>query len=119
MLILMSSYAEDKFELQKRGTSKSGKYGSLVLRLQLIKSNAASVSQAPGIPDSVMEHAVDGANRDVANLSRFEGASSTIGDITSIGDGVAAMTSSQGFALVCGYVEKLMEIGNVISQVSS
>jgi hypothetical protein len=44
---------------------------------------------------------------------------SVIEDSTDTIDIGITMGDSDGFALVCGYVEKLMEIGDVVSQVSA
>jgi hypothetical protein len=114
-----------------------------VLRLQLIKLSSEA-SERPGKSDEgvrVDEGSVGGraivqtdegklpldnqvkiiaeyADRSAASLSNPKGMS-TFGDTAACVDDVAAMTSSQGFSLVCGYVEKLIKIGEVVSEVNS
>jgi hypothetical protein len=44
---------------------------------------------------------------------------SVVEDSTDAIDAGITMGDSDGFALVCGYVEKLMNIGDVVSQVST
>ena len=121
--------------LQKRGSNKSGNYGSLVVCLQLIESGPAEASQVPGNPSGGVENAqtstdqpdegdltlqdvcviAEEADHGAAKLSNVKGAT-VVGDIS---DGVASMTSSQCFALVCGYVEKLTGIGDELAKVST
>jgi hypothetical protein len=135
--------AENTYELQKHGTSKSGKYGSLVVRLQLIKVESEAIQKSgPSTDDRELiassndqpatrpsdkaklplEDQVAGlfneADRSAAKLSNTKGMS-VVEDSTDTVDTGITMGDSDGFALVCGYVEKLMEIGDVVSQVST
>ena len=135
--------AENTYELQKHGTSKSGKYGSLVVRLQLIKFESEAIQESgPSTGDRELtassndqpaarpsdeaklplEDQVAGlfneADRSAAKLSNAKGMS-VIEDTTDTVDTGITMGDSDGFVLVCGYVEKLMVIGDVVSQVST
>jgi hypothetical protein len=60
----------------------------------------------------------DGAGGAVDKLSNSK-SMSVVEDSTDAIDAGITMGDSDGFALVCGYVEKLMKIGDVVSQVST
>jgi hypothetical protein len=136
-------HTENTYQLQKHKTSKSGKYGSFVVRLQLIKFESEAIQElGPSRDDQELttsssdqptarpsdeaklplEDQVAGlfnaADCSAATLSNAKGMS-VIKDSTDIVDTGITMGDSDGFALVCGYVEKLIEIGNVVSQVST
>jgi hypothetical protein len=121
--------AENTYELQKHGTSKSGKYGSLVVRLQLVKSESEAIQESatdqPAASPQVklpLEDQVAGvfdeAGGAVDKLSNSM-SMSVVEDSTDAIDAGITMGDSDGFALVCGYVEKLMKVGDVVSQVST
>jgi hypothetical protein len=126
---------EHTYELQKDGTSKSGKYGNLLVRFQLLEAQSEAV-QEPGQSCENQEHGqssndqpdelklpledqvidlFDEADHGAAKLSNVKGTSvveNTTDNPITIGD-------SDGFALVCGYVEQLMTIGDVVSKVGT
>jgi hypothetical protein len=113
----------------------------LVVQLQLIKVESEIIQESPSTDDRErnassndqsatrpsdkaklpLEDQVAGlfneADRSAAKLSNAKGMS-VIEDTTDTVDIGITMGDSDGFALVCGYVEKLMEIGDVVSQVS-
>jgi len=124
-----SSFVEERHVLQKRGSNKSGKYGSLVVHLQLIKSdpaeaasssveNARTSTEQPDEGKLALQDVcvmAEEADHSAAKLSNPKG----VTDARDISDGVASMTSSQCFALVCGYVETLIGIGDELAKVSA
>jgi hypothetical protein len=121
--------AENTYELQKHGASKSKKYGSLVIRLQVIKSELEAIQESANDQPAAraeaklpLEDQVAGlfgeADRAVDKLSNAR-RMSVVEDSTDAVDTGMTMGDSDGFALVCGYVEKLMKIGDVVSQVST
>ena len=132
--LTFSPSVEEQRVLQKHGSNKAGKYGSLVVHLQLIKSASAEASQVPRNPGGGVDIAgtstdqpdegklaledvcvmAEEAGHSAAKLSNPKG----VTDPRDISDGVASMTSSQCFALVCGYVEKLTGIGDELAKVS-
>jgi hypothetical protein len=135
--------AENTYELQKQGTSKSGKYGTLLVSILVIKKQS-EVIQEPGQSTENMEctessknqraaHASDEAKlpledqvvalfdqadcsadklSNAKRMSVVENTADTVNDGIEVGD-------SDGFALVCGYVEQLVEIGDVVSKAST
>jgi hypothetical protein len=106
-----------------------------VVRLQLIESGPAEASQAPRNSSAGVENTqtstdqpdereltlqdvcviAERADHSAAKLSNVKGVT-IVGDIS---DGIVSMTSSQCFALVCGYVEKLTGIGDELAKVSA
>jgi hypothetical protein len=135
-------FLENTFELQKHGSSKPGKPSSLDVHLQLVQAQSKSteVDPEPGqsdhavtsndqpaaiSPDGVrlpQEDEVDavfgGADGGAASLSNVRGMSTTEG-ITDAVNTAMTLTGPDGFTLVCGYVEKLMSIGDIVSEVSA
>ncbi|KIM73665.1 hypothetical protein PILCRDRAFT_828960 [Piloderma croceum F 1598] len=134
---------ENTFKLQKHGSSKPGKRSSLDVHLRLVQAQSESTEVDPE-PEQAdqMAHAVtcndqpavispDGvrlpqkdevdavfgeADRGAASLSNVKGMSTTE-DITDAVNTSMTLTGSDGFTLVCGYVEKLMNIGDVVSEI--
>ena len=105
-----------------------------MVRLQVIKSAPVEASQVPCNPGSsgvniagtstdqpdeetlALEDVcviAEEANHSAAKLSNVKG----IAADRDIPDGVASMTNSQCFGLVCGYVEKLTGIGDELAKV--
>ena len=58
----------------------------------------------------------DETDRSAAGLSNVKGMSA-IGSITDTVNAAVTIGGSDGFTLVCGYVEKLMKIGDIVSKV--
>jgi len=138
-------FLENTFELQQHGSSKPGKRSSLDVHLQLVQAQSKStkVDPEPGqsdqtahavtsndqpaaiSPDGVrlpQEDEVDAvfgeADRGAASLSNVKGMTTTEG-ITDAVNIAMTLTGSDGFTLVCGCVEKLMSVGDVVSEVSA
>jgi hypothetical protein len=139
-------FPENTFEFQKHGSSKPGKRGSLEVRLELVQapSKSSEVNPEPGQSGGQRAHAVtfndqsavisadeamlpqeddidavfDDADRGAASLSNVKEMSTTEG-ITDAVNTAMTLTGSDGFTLVCGYVEKLMSVGDVVSEVSA
>jgi hypothetical protein len=129
---------EHTYELQKDGTSKSGKYGNLLVRLQLLEGQSEAVEE-PGQSRENQEHGqssndrpdepklpledqvidlFDEADHSAAKLSNVKGIS-VVENITDTVNTSTTIEHSDGFALVCGYVEQLMTIGDVVSKVGT
>ncbi|KIM86175.1 hypothetical protein PILCRDRAFT_5220 [Piloderma croceum F 1598] len=127
---------EHTYQLQKNGTSKSGKYGNLLVRLQLLEAQS-EVVQEPGQSRENQEHGqssndqpdepklpledqvvdlFDEADHCAAKLSNVKGMS-VVENATDTVNTSITIEHSDGFALVCGYVEQLMKIGDVVSKV--
>jgi hypothetical protein len=130
--------------LELRQNNKPGKYCSLEVHFELVKTQTESNKGNRGTgqsgdqrvhmvtvnsqPAAVFADAVKLTQEDevgvvlgqadhgVASLSNFKGMS-TIEGITGAIDTAGTLTDSDGFALVCGYVEKLMGIGDIVSGV--
>jgi hypothetical protein len=145
VLIGYYCFLENTFELQKHGSSKPGKRRSLDVHLQLVQAQSKStkVDPEPGqsdqtahavtssdqpaaiSPDGVrlpQEEEVDAVfgevDRGAASLSNVKGLSTTEG-ITDAVNTAMTLTGSDGFTLVSRYVEKLMSVGDVVSEVST
>jgi hypothetical protein len=129
---------EHTYELQKDGTSKSGKYGNLLVRLQLLEAQSEAVRE-PGQSRENQEHGqssnnqpdepklpledqvvdlFDEADHGAAKLSNVKGMS-VVENTTDAFNTPITIGNSDGFALVCGYVEQLMIIGDVVSKVGT
>lgn len=137
---------EKTFEFQKQGFSKPGKCSSLEVHLQLVQapSKSTEVNPEPGQSGDRRAHAVtfndqsavisadevklpqeddidavfDDADRGAASFSNVKEMSTTEG-ISDAVNTAMTLTGSDGFTLVCGYVEKLMSVGDVVSEVSA
>jgi hypothetical protein len=68
--------------------------------------------------DDDIEVVFDDADCGAASLSNVKEMSTTEG-ITDAVNTAMTLTGSDGFTLVCGYVEKLMSVGDVVSEVSA
>ena len=132
---------ENTYELQKQGSSKSGKYGSVLVRLQLIEAQSdflevsvqsggnreyteSSNYQATAAPSDKAKLpgdapiVFDEAQRSAAKLETVKGMS-TFNNIAGTINTDTTIASVNGFALVCGYVETLMKIGDLVSEVNT
>ena len=124
--------------MQKGGTSKSGKYGNLLVHLQLLgapskgvqgpgksrenQGHGQSSNDQPDEPKLPLEDQVvglfDETDRSAGNLLNVKGLSA-VQNTTDAANTAVTIGDSDGFALVCGYVEQLMKIGDVVSKVGT
>ena len=124
--------------MQKGGTNKSGKYGNLLVRLQLLEAPSEAIQEPvqsrenqghgqssndqPDEPKLPLEDRVvglfDETDRSAGNLSNVKGLSA-VQNATDATNTAITISGSNRFALVCGYVEQLMTIGDVVSKVGT
>jgi hypothetical protein len=86
------------------------------------QGHGQSSNDQPDEPKLPLEDRVvgllDETDRSAANLSNVKGLSA-VQNTTDAANTAITIGGSDGFALVCGYVEQLMKIGEVVSKVGT
>ena len=86
------------------------------------QEHGQSSNDQPDAPKLPLEDKVvdlfNETDRSAANLSKVKGMS-TVQNTTDAANTAITISGSDGFALVCGYVEQLVAIGDVVSKVGT